>query len=375
MKVYDAKDRASDGILPKVQVGETVIRESIQANEVFAKPPARFTEASLVKKLEELGIGRPSTYAPTISTIQRRGYVEAGITEGVATVHAVLILEASTMKRSEETKKLWSSKGKLVPTSIGMVVTDFLSEHFSKIMDYQFTANVEEQFDTIAEGKLKRQDMIKKFYDPFHQTVEEVTETAERASGERILGKDPETGKQVLVRIGRYGPLVQIGNADDEEKKFASLPHGLQIETVTLEQALEGFALPRELGEREGKQIKANIGRFGPYVQRWSTFASLKQPDEPYGVEYERALELVKDKIAYDKERTLHEFIYKEKEWVVIKSRRSYVIKRNRKTIKISKDIDAAWLSHEQIFSMIEDEVGSKKKTKKKAVKKTKKKK
>ncbi len=243
-------------------------RSTFTAEEQFSKPPARYTEASLVKKLEELGIGRPSTYAPTISTIQKRGYVEAGLGEGVSTDHKLLTATPDGVKRSTFQKKLGSTKGKLVPTSIGLVVTDFLSDHFPTIMDYQFTAKVEEEFDTIAAGKMHRQEMIKKFYTPFHSTVEEVAETAERASGERVLGPHPESGRQVSVRIGRYGPLVQIGMQGDEDIEYASLPHGVNIETATLEEALEAFALPRVLGEREGKDVKANIGRFGPYVQR-----------------------------------------------------------------------------------------------------------
>lgn len=365
LKVYDAKQKFQQGILPVLRQGDTVQRDTIVATQVYAKAPARYSEASLVKKLEELGIGRPSTYAPTITTIQKRGYVDPGIYEWTPTPHRVLTLKKQTIKRSEMTKKLWSTKGRLVPTSVGMVVTDFLSAHFPTIMNYQFTAQVEEEFDTIAEGNLKRQDMITTFYHPFHETVEKVTQTADRASGERVLGEDPVTGKSVSVRIGRYGPLVQIGEQGDEDIKYASLPRGLQIETVWLDEALEAFALPRELGEWEGTMIKANKGRFGPYVQRGDVFATLKQPDEPFGIGFDRALVLIQAKIEKDEANTFQRFVYKDKEGKVMKSRWSNVIKRNRKTIKLPKGTSGADITHDEIFAIIDQEVGTKKKKKK----------
>jgi len=366
LKVFDARERGKESILPQVHVWDPVTRQEVVAHEQYTKPPARYTEASLVKKLEELGIGRPSTYAPTISTIQRRGYVEPWIAEWTPTVHHILTLVDTSLTWSQETKNIWTTKGKLVPTSIGMVVTDFLNEHFSQIMEYQFTANVEEQFDDIADGQLKWQAMIKKFYGPFHDRVEQVADGAERASGERVLGDDPKSWRPVSVRIGRYWPLVQIWSQWDENIKYASLPHGLNIETVTLEQAMEWFALPRELGEREEKMIKANIGRFGPYVQWGSVFASIKLPDDPYKIEYDRALELVKEKIQKDKEKTLQEFTYDDKPGVVMKARRSHVIKWNRKTIKLAKTVDGAELTQSQIEDIIQQEAGAKKKKPKK---------
>lgn len=375
LKIYDSKDKGAVGILPKVSVWDILKRKEIKAEELFVKAPARFTEASLVKKMEELGIGRPSTYAPTISTIQKRGYVDRGIHTGIATEHTVAHLKKH-IKRSTISKKLWATKGKLVPTSIGMVVTDFLQEHFAKIMDYTFTSHVEEEFDIIATGNLKRQDMIKTFYAPFSKIVSKVADTAERASGERGLGDDPETGRPVSVRIGRYGPLVQIGKQGDEDITYASLPRGLHIETVSLEQAMEAFALPRDLGEWEGKMIKSSIGRFGPYVQRGSIFASLKDPDDPYEIEFDRALELVQARIKRNEENTFQTFVYKDKEGKVMKSRWSNVIKRNSKTIKLAKGTDGEKITLEEIGELIEKEVGSRKKrktTKKKTVKKSKK--
>ncbi len=378
LALYDNKD-PSEWLLPAVSVWETVERNIITAEQVYSKPPARFSEASLVKKLEELWIWRPSTYAPTISTIQRRWYVEAWINEGTHTAHAIWTLLGNNLDWSEDTKKLWSTKWRLVPTSVWMVVTDFLNEHFWEIMNYQFTASVEEEFDHIAHWELDRQKMIAKFYGPFRKTVESVTETADRASWERELWTDPKSWKTILVRIWRYWPLVQMWRQWDEDVTYASLPHGLQLETVTLQEAMEAFALPRVLGEWEWKPVRASIGRFGPYAQRWSTFASIKQPDDPYEIEYDRALELIKEKIEIDKAKLLQEFTYKEKEWIVKKWRRSHEIKWNRKTVRLPKWMDGAELSQADIEKIIEDELGSKKKkkpakkkkaTKKKATKK-----
>lgn len=257
-----------------------------------------------------------------------------------------------------------------------MVVTDFLKKHFPDIMDYSFTASVEEQFDTIAQWELQRQEMLKKFYNPFHKTVETVTEDADRAVGERILGKHPESWKTVLVRIWRYGPLVQLWEQGDEDVEYGTLPSVYNIETVTLEEALEAFALPRVLWEWNDKPIKASIWRFWPYVQRGSTFASIKQPENPYDIDYDTALELIEEKIQKDKERLLQTFTYNDKEWIVQKWRRSHQIKRNRKIIRLPKTIDGAELSQKEIEAYIEEATKTKKKkkskktTKKKATKK-----
>ena len=360
MALYTKEDAHDDGILPSVKVWETVKRWKIIAQESFSKPPARYSEASLVKKLEQLGIGRPSTYAPTISTIQKRWYVEPWQSPWTPTDHRVVTL-SKVWKLTNKTvsKNIFWTKGRLVPTPVGMVVTDFLDEHFPEVMDYSFTASVEKEFDTIAEWKLKRQEMIKKFYVPFHTTVEKVEENADRASGERVLGEDPKTWKPLLVRIGRYGPLVQIGSQDDEEKQFASLPPWYQLETVTLEQALEAFDLPRELGELDGKKVKANIGRFGPYVQHWSTFASLKLPDDPYDIEYERAVELIEEKRARDIANTLRVMEIDDKTITIKKWRRGPFFMRWRKRIGL-KGQDINTLTVEDIRAL----TGAKPKTK-----------
>lgn len=366
LKVYQPSGGDEDVLLPAVQVGQELAYDSIIATETWSKAPARFTEAMLVKHLEEQGIGRPSTYAPTITTIQKRGYVEKTSSEWTPTQLAVGTLQTSKISRWNITKNTGTFSNRLVPTDIGMVVTDFLVQYFGEVLDYQFTAQVEEQFDTIAEGSLKWQDMIQTFYGPFHDQILSVTDGAERASGERVLGTDPETGKTVKVRIGRYGPLVQIGEQDDEDKKYAPLRWDMRMETITLEQALESFALPRSLGERESKELVANIGRFGPYIKWGNVFASLKYPDDPYEVSRERAIELVQDKIVKDQERTLQTFVYQDKEWVVMKWRRGPFIKWNRKTIKLSKDIDGATVSLEKIGTIIDQELASKKPAKKK---------
>lgn len=365
--------RKDDTLLPDLSIWDALNYTQIVATQQFSKPPARFTEASLVKKLEELWIWRPSTYAPTIQTIQRRWYVQKWISEWVTTQHEVYTLDQQGVSSSTISKKLLSNKGKLVPTDVWLVVTDFLNEHFADIMDYQFTAQVEEQFDEIAEWKLVRHDMLNAFYTPFHDRVEVVVEYAERASGERELWTDPVSGKIVKVRVGRYGPLAQIGESDDDEVKFASLRWDLFLETITLEQALELFVLPRELWEREDKQIKASIGRFGPYVQRWSLFASLKE-DDPYTIEFDRALELVKEKKKKDDEALLQNFEYKDVEWIVKMWRRWPFIKWKRNNIRLPKWIDGKEISQDEIIAYIEDAVAStkskKKTTKKKATKK-----
>ena len=369
LAVYDGKV-GKDIILPELKKGDYIDVQEIVWTETLSKAPARYGEASLVKKLEELWIGRPSTYAPTIATIQNRWYVEKREYAGIPTKLDIAVLKKWSVSWKQETKNVWAYKWKLVPTDIGMVVTDFLVEHFADILEYKFTAKVEEEFDHIAHWKLQRKDMIATFYSPFHMTVESVTESADRASGERVLWTDPETGKIVKARIWRYGPLIQIGESDDDDKKFAQVTWGYSIATITLDQALTLFELPRELGEWNDKIVKANIGRFWPYVQWWSVFASIKDPDDPYEIEYERAVELVEEKIQRDKERTMKTFMYKDKEGVIMKARWSPVIKRNRKTIKLPKDTDWAKMTQKQIEQLIEAELETKKKAKKPASKK-----
>lgn len=298
LKVYlegkDDDEEEQDGMLPVLFEGENVTNDYITATQRYTKPPYRFTEASLVKQLEELGIGRPSTYAPTISTIQNRGYIEKGTVEGVERQYEQLTLKNDKIIEKELTEKVGSDKGKLVPTDIGMIVNDFLVKNFSSILDYNFTAKVEQDFDDIASGNEEWKDMMKDFYKDFHPKVEDVKENAERESGERILGTDPETGKQVSVRLGRFGPMVQIGTVDDEEKpKFASLSPDQQLNTITYEEAMDLFKLPKSLGEYKGQPVEVNNGRYGPYVKFGKKFISLDKGEDPLSVEMDRAKELI----------------------------------------------------------------------------------
>ncbi|MEM6515984.1 MAG: type I DNA topoisomerase [Bacteroidota bacterium] len=301
LKVYlegtDDEDAEQDGILPALKVNEALLNSYITATERFSRPPYRFTEASLVKGLEELGIGRPSTYAPTISTIQNRNYIEKGTNEGEQREYSQLTLENGTVKDVKLSEKTNSNKGKLVPTDIGMIVTDFLVNHFGGILDYNFTAKVEQDFDEIAEGKEDWKKMMKSFYKDFHPKVKDVQENADRESGERILGKDPKTGKQVSVRLGKFGPMVQIGTVDDEEKpQFASLAPDQQLNTITYEEAMELFKLPKALGTYEDEEIEVNNGRYGPYVKFGKTFVSLPKGTNPLDVEREDAIHYIKEK-------------------------------------------------------------------------------
>ena len=273
----------------------------MQAIERFTRPLPRYTEASLVKKLEELGIGRPSTYAPTISTILKRGYVEKRDKEGVRREFRVLVLANDNISKKTESENTGAEKSKLFPTDLGLVVTDFLKQHFDDIMDYGFTARIEEEFDEVAMGKLRWSKMIDDFYNPFKKDVEKTIETAERISGERDLGVDPATGKPIIARMGKYGPMVQIGTSDEEEKpRYAKLKQNQSIETISLDDALQLFKLPLTLGEYEGLEVSVNAGRFGPYIKWGEGFISLPKGVEPTDVDLERAIELLKEKQAAD---------------------------------------------------------------------------
>ncbi len=298
------------GSLPAVQVGEQLSRECIASTERFSQGPARYTEASLVHKLEELGIGRPSTYAPTISTIQQRDYVEKGDKGGKESKYTVDTLKGNQIVSETKTEFTGSEKGKLIPTDIGIVVNDFLLQNFPEIMDYNFTAKVENQFDKIAEGQEEWKDMMSKFDKPFEKTVDKVMNSrSEHKAGERILGKDPKTGRTVLVKIGKFGPLAQIGTADDDEKpRFAQIPKDKSIETITLDEALELFKLPRELGEFEGVPVTIGAGRFGPYVQHNKKYVSLPKEDDPMTVTLDHAISLILAKRLKDRERHIKTF-------------------------------------------------------------------
>jgi DNA topoisomerase-1 len=309
IKVYreDVDDEEMDGeetregMLPPLSAGQLLFFREMKAIERYTRPLPRYTEASLVKKLEELGIGRPSTYAPTISTILKRGYVEKRDKDGVARNYSVFILKEDQVEKNTESENTGAEKSKLFPTDLGLVVTDFLKQYFDDIMDYGFTARIEEEFDEVAQGKMRWSKMLDEFYSPFKKDVEKTIETAERARGERELGTDPQSGKPVFARMGRYGPMVQIGLTEDEEKpRFAKLKQTQSIETISLEEALDLFKLPLTLGEYEGQEVSVNIGRFGPYVKFGEQFISIPRGEEPLDLDLDRAIELIKEKQRVD---------------------------------------------------------------------------
>ncbi len=342
--------------LPAMEVDQAMDRDRIVATERFSKHPPRYTEASLVKNLEELGIGRPSTYAPTISTVQNRGYVEKRDQDGTPRNYRVLELVKTTVTPRTDTENTGVERSKLFPTDIGMVVNDFLIKHFEEIMDFNFTADVEAKFDIIAQGELDWRHMLKNFYDGFKLNVIETSENAERASGERILGEHPEKGKTILVRIGRYGPIAQIGASDDEEKEFASLLPHQKLETITLDEALDLFKLPRKLGEFEEKVVVAAIGRFGPYVRYDGKFVSLKKDsdDDPYTITLERAIELVKAKIEADAKALIK--VFEEDETVrILEGRYGPYIKNGKKNVTIPKTEDAHAIDWARAQELIEE--------------------
>ena len=315
LKVYlegkddDEEDENNEGVLPPLRVGQPLDFIEMTATEKFTRPAPRYTEASLVKKMEELGIGRPSTYAPTITTIMKRNYVEKSDKEGTQRNIQILSLDnKNIIKQKNKTETTGADKGKLIPTDLGMVVTDFLIQHFKNVMDYNFTARVEEEFDEIAEGKLVWNNMIKMFYGPFHETIEHTLENAERAKGERELGADPATGKKVYARMGRFGPMVQIGDAipsddeneEDEKPRFASLHKNQSIETITLEEALDLFKLPFSLGDYKEAEVSVGVGRYGPYIKWGETFISIPRSADPFSVDMEKAIALIEEKQAAD---------------------------------------------------------------------------
>jgi DNA topoisomerase-1 len=290
-------EETKEGMLPPLKIGQQPAFKEMKAIQRFSRPLPRYTEASLVKKLEELGIGRPSTYAPTISTILKRGYVEKRDKEGVQRAYTVFVLSNDTVSRKSETENTGAEKSKLFPTDLGLLVTDFLKQYFDDIMDYGFTARIEEEFDEVARGKMKWSKMIDDFYSPFKKDVDNTIETAERISGERDLGNDPQNGKPIIARMGRYGPMVQIGKTEDEEKpRFAKLKQNQSIETISLDEALELFKLPLSLGEYEGLEVSVNSGRFGPYVKYGEQFISLPKGTEPLEVDLDKAIELINEK-------------------------------------------------------------------------------
>lgn len=307
LKVYredkdeDEQEESSEGLLPPMTVGQSLPLAELRATERFSRAQPRYTEASLVKKLEELGIGRPSTYAPTISTIQKREYVEKRDKDGTPRAFRVLVLKDDLISKREDSENTGAEKAKLFPTDLGLVVTDFLKQYFDDIMDYGFTARIEEEFDEVADGKLQWNEMIDEFYGPFKKHVDNTIETAERVKGERLLGTDPASGKPVLARMARYGPIIQIGTVDEEEKpRFAKVPPGQSIETITFEDALALFKLQDAMGTYDGKELSVSIGRYGPYVKWGDEFISIPRGTDLATVDTEKAIEFIKAKQAAD---------------------------------------------------------------------------
>jgi DNA topoisomerase-1 len=345
LKVYG---KNKEEILPQFTRGQRLILASAQAKQLFSKPPARYTEGSLVKKLEELGIGRPSTYATIIGTIQARGYAERG--EGEGTPRDIIIFHFSdeSIKREIITEKTGADRGKLIPTPAGELIIDFLSDHFNQIVDYSFTANVEEHFDDIAAAKLERNEMLRDFYTPFHALIEKSSDIdRSKVGGSREVGYHPKNNKPIIARFGRFGPMLQLGSTEDKSDKpiFAPMPRGASIDTVTLEQAIHAFTLPRLVGHtKDGEVINANIGRFGPYIQVGKLFVSIK-PLDPHDITIEQALELYNEKLKKEAEKNIADFGDGIK---ILNGRWGAYITDGKKNAKIPKDTDPTKIKHEE---------------------------
>jgi DNA topoisomerase-1 len=355
LKVYmestddDASEDTTVGLLPDVKAGDVLTLSDLTATERFTRPPARYNEASLVKKLEELGIGRPSTYAPTISTIQKRGYVEKASRDGVKREYNILYLDNTQVKHRKAEENTGVERNKLFPTDIGMLVNDFLVANFKSIVDFNFTAEIEKEFDDISNGQISWEKMISDFYKPFSKNVEETLETAERVTGERELGVDPASGKKVIARMARFGPIVQIGTQEEDTKpRMAGLRTGMSLETITLEDALKLFDLPRKIGVFEDKEITVNTGRFGPYITFEGKFISLKKGMDPYEINLEQAIELIEEK----RNSVIKE--WKEQGVSILVGRWGPYIKSGRLNAKIPKDTAPEKLSLEDCLELLE---------------------
>ncbi|MCP4124571.1 MAG: type I DNA topoisomerase [Bacteroidetes bacterium] len=359
LKVYiessddeELEEKDEEGLLPAMEVGEILVNRNFQAVQRFNRPPARYTEASLVKKLEELRIGRPSTYAPTISTVQKREYVTKTSRDGNQRNYRLLELSGGIIEAKTLTETFGAEKAKLFPTDMGLLVNDFLIEHFDRVLDYGFTAKIEREFDDIASGGTEWQGMLEGFYKPFHSEIEDTLENAERVTGERALGTDPDSGRPVIARMGRYGPMVQIGTREDEEKpRFSKLREGQSLETITFEEAMVLFEMPRSLGSYDGDEVKVNIGRYGPYVMHQKKFCSLKEDQDPYTITLEESIELILAKREEDKNKYIMEF--KEEEIAVLNGRFGPYIKQGRKNFKIPKTYTAEELTLEDCQTII----------------------
>lgn len=357
LKVYleghDDEEEEQEGMLPAMKVDEKLLSKLITATQKFSRPPARYSEAALVKKLEELGIGRPSTYAPTISTVIARNYVEKGISEGEERAYKVIQLKDDAVKAQTQTEKVGANKGRMIPTDIGIIVTDFLVKNFASIMDYNFTAKVEEDFDEIAAGNQDWTDMMNTFYSHFNPIVKDVEENAERESGERILGTDPKSGKPVSVRLGRFGPMAQIGSPEDEEKQFASLNPNQNIGTITLEEALELFLLPKQLGKYKGETVETNVGRYGPYVRFGKKFISLPKGQDPLDTTLEQAIELIDERERADAPIATYDSMPVQKGV----GRFGPYLKWNNIFINVNKKYDFDNLSQADVNTLIEEKL------------------
>ena len=370
LKVYnessDDQNESTSGMLPPLAIGQVLELEKMEAQQRFTRHTPRYTESSLVKKMEELGIGRPSTYAPTISTIQKRGYVEKKDIQGEVRNYKILTLKKNKITEKTGKENIGNEKGKLVPTDIGILVNRFLLQYFEHIIDYNFTANVEKEFDKVAEGECKWNAMIADFYKDFHKKIEETSDNSGKFSGEKYLGIDPESGKNVYVKIGRFGPVAQIGDTDSDEKpKFAGLKKDQSIETITLEEVLGLFAFPRTLGEFEGTEVQIAIGRFGPYIKHNNTFYSLSKLDDPATVTCERAVEIIETKRKTDQDNVVSTYPENE-DLKVLKGRFGIYISFNKQNYKIPKTYDPTKLSYQDCMDIINDPNNASKKRGKK---------
>jgi DNA topoisomerase-1 len=367
LKVYresfdDDPDEEGRIILPPLAKGDQPDLVEMKAEQRYTQPQRRFTEASLVKKLEELGIGRPSTYAPTISTIQKREYVEKRDVEGFLRPYDFLTLKNKEIRHQEKTEKAAFEKGKLLPTDLGTLVNRFLMQYFENIIDYQFTATVEKDFDEIARGQKKWNEMIGLFYGPFHRQIQETVDTTGKFSGERLLGTDPKSGKNMYVKLGRFGPVVQIGETESEEKpRFAGLGKGLSIDTITLEQALELFNFPRHIGSYENHEMIVAVGRFGPYIKHNNLYYSLPKQDDPASISQERAVEIIEQKRKLDNEKIIRKFPENENV-LVLNGRFGPYISISKSNYKIPKGTDPASLQLEDCLRIAEAQQKSGKK-------------
>jgi DNA topoisomerase-1 len=350
-------ENGQEGILPNLSEGQKIFFNEISATQRFTRPPARYTEAALVKKLEELGIGRPSTYAPTISTIQKRGYVHKEEREGTERKYLVIKLDADKkIKIENKTEITGAEKGKLMPNDVAMLVNDFLLEHFPQIMDYKFTAHIEEELDEIANGKIDYHEMLEEFYPPFKEKVLDIIENTERVSGERILGKDPMTGKQVSVRMARFGPVAALSNPKDENDTpvYAGLRRTQKLENITLEEALELFKLPRVVGEYEDREVTAAIGRFGPYVKHDGKFYSIKNQFDPHDIDIDQAIDVIVAKRKSDSEKLIKTFD-ENPEFIILNGRWGPYLKAGKENVRLPKDREPSSFTLEECIKLAEE--------------------